>query len=291
MGAGTPPTPPAAPQPSTGGVPHHDHGCCHSGSYHHGSFGKRILYTLVGVLVVYLTVLVGTMMRNNIRAYNYIGQAPATERMITVNGYGKMNGKNDIAMTTIGYTNTDKDVAKAQADNKKIMDQVIADLKKMGIEEKDLESSYSIYPQYDYTQSGSQFKGYQVTNSVTVKIRDLTKVSDVLGLAGKYGANTVGNLTFTMDDTQALKEQARAKALADAKEKAQKLARDLGVVLTEVVSYGEYEGGGGTPYPMMNNYGMGGGADAKMVAPSIESGSNEVVMNVNITYKILSPTW
>jgi len=252
-----------------------------------GSFGKKILYTLMGVLLVYLIVLVGTMMRNNMRQYYYIGQAPTMERTISVSGYGKMNGVNDIAMTTIGFTNTDKDVAKAQADNKKIMDQVIADLKKMGVADKDLESNYSIYPQYDYTQSGSQFKGYQVTNNVTVKIRELAKISDVLGLAGKYGANSVNGLSFTMDDSQALKDQARAKAVADAKAKATKLAQSLGVQLVELISYNDYEGGG-TPYPMANNYGMGGAAvDAKMVAPSVETGSQDVIMNVNLTYRVV----
>ena len=59
------------------------------------------------------------------------------ERTISVNGFGKVVGSNDIAVTTIGHSNTDKDVAKAQADNKKVMDKIAADLKTMGIEDKD----------------------------------------------------------------------------------------------------------------------------------------------------------
>lgn len=260
------------------------------GGYMGSDFGRKIIITLVGVLLVYTIVYVGSLMRNNLKQYDYIGVADASERTVTVTGYGKMNGKNDIAMTTIGYTNTDKDVAKAQNDNKKIMDQVLSDLKKMGIEEKDLESDYSIYPQYDYTQSGSQFKGYQVTNNIRVKIRDLTKVPEVLGLAGKYGANSVSGLSFTMDDTQALKDQARVKALTDAKTKAQKLAQSLGMRLIEVVSYNEYEGSVENPYPMANNFGMGG-ADAKESIPTVASGSQDVVMNVNLTYKIAPTNW
>ncbi len=278
---------PAAPSmPAPARVPEHAHNCnpimCGK------SFGSKILYTLIGVFLVYLIFYLGTLMRLNMKQFFYVGQADQMERTITVNGYGKMNGINNIAVTTIGYNNTDKDVSKAQADNKKVMDQVYADLKKMNIEDKDLESNYTIYPQYDYTQAnGQQFKGYQVSNNVTVKIRDLAKVPDVLALAGKYGANSVNGLSFTMDDTQELKNQARTKALSDAKAKAFKLAQNLGVQLVEVVSYNEYEGSTGGPYPVMNNYGMGAGADVK-AAPTVSGGSQDVEMNVNITYKIVS---
>ncbi|MFA6105419.1 MAG: SIMPL domain-containing protein [Patescibacteria group bacterium] len=267
---------------------HHEAGkCCHG----HGHFGKQILMTLVGVLIVYLTFYVGTLMRNNIKKYDTIGHADTMERMISVVGTAKITGSNDIAVTTIGFSNLNTDVAKAQTENKKVMDQVVADLKKQGIDAKDMQSNYSINPEYDYTQKGTTFKGYRVNNNVTVKIRDLNKISDILSLPGKYGANQVGGLSFTIDDTENLKSEARAKALLDAKKKSVQLAQMLGVQLGEVISYSDYEN---SPMPIYSSYakvdGIGGGGGYGGPA-EVASGSQDIVMNVSITYKILTPRW
>jgi uncharacterized protein YggE len=251
----------------------------------HNHLAKKIIMTIVGILLVYGVFYVGTLIRNNVKKYDFIGKADRMERTITVNGFGKVNGNNDIAATTIGYSNTDKDVAKAQADNKKVMDQIYANLKKMNIADKDLQSDYSIYPDYNYTESrGQELKGYRVNNSLTVKIRDLNKISDVLSLAGKYGATEVSGLSFTIDEPENLKLQARDKALADAKLKATHLANVLGVRLVGIVSYNEYEGGNDLYQPKMMYAadGIGGGGPAV-----ISGGSRDVTMNVNITYEVL----
>jgi uncharacterized protein YggE len=262
--------------------------CAHWWTGHGDNFGKKIMVTLFAVLVVYLIFYVGVLTRNSIKKFDYIGTADQTERMITVNGYGKVNGANDIAVTTMGYSNVDADVAKAQATNKKVMDGLMAELKKMGVADKDMQTNYTIYPEYNYTQDrGQELKGYRVSNSVTVKIRDLTKIPSILALPGKYGATEVSGLSFTIDDPENLKVAARDKALSDAGAKAKVLAKQLGVKLVEVVAYNEYEGDPGYPgpYPMYKEMGMGGGG--VMSAPeSVASGSKDVVMNVNITYKI-----
>jgi len=249
-------------------------------------FSKKIIMTFVGVLIVYLIFYIGTLIRNNIQEYNYIGKTDRSERMITVTGYGKITGTNDIAVTTLGYSNTALKVSDAQKDNKKVMDGIMADLKAMEIDPKDLQSDYNIYPEYDYIDSGRNFKGYRVTSNITVKIRDLSKIEDVLSLAGKYGANQISGLQFTIDDTQNLKAQAREKAIADAKEKAKKLSDDLGVRVLSVVSYNEYESS--DYYPMTSSkylygeaVGLGGGGVA-----DVASGSQDVSINVNITYEI-----
>lgn len=254
--------------------------CCSK----HASFGYKILMVLVAVVLVYLTFYLGTLMRNNVKQYSYIGQADQQERTITVNGFGKVSGKNDIAMTTMGYSTIDKDVGKAQTDNTNVMNLFLADLKGLGVAEQDLESDYSIYPEYDYTQiKGQQLKGYRVTNNVTIKVRDLTKISSILSLAGKFNLNEVSGLSFTIDDTDSLKAQARAKSLANAKMKAAQLALSLGMQLGEVIAYSEYDTNQ-QPYPMYEkSMGTGGMMDA---APVIASGSRDVGMNVSITYKM-----
>lgn len=263
-------------------------GSCGSyrGSYHwgHGEFGRKIMLTLAGVLLVYLIFFVGTLMRNNMKKYDYIGQADQMERTINVTGLGKVNGINDIAVTTLGYTIVDKDAAKSQEDTNKVMDAIMKDLVGMGIAEKDLQSDYTLSPEYNYSENrGREFIGYRFSSSVTVKIRDLKKISSVLGLVGKYGATNLNGLNFTIDDPEELKGQARNKALQDAQVKAARLAQTLGVRLTGVVSYNEYDSG---DYPVssfaMKAEGMGG-AGPDMVA----TGSKDVMMNINITYKIL----
>ncbi len=256
----------------------------------HHRFGRKILWTVVGILLVYSVFYVGTLIRNNVKAYDFIGKADRMERTIMVNGVGKVNGKNDIAMTTMGYSNTDKDIAKAQADNKAVMDKIYAELKQMGIEEKDLQGNYSITPDYNFTsERGQELRGYRVSNSLTIKIRDLSKISSVLALAGKYGANDVGGLSFTIDDPENLKAQAREKALADAKTKAVRLAQSLGVRLGSVVTYNEYENPGYDHAYKSMDMAMGmGGVMMNATAPAaVPAGSMDVNMNVSVIYEIL----
>ena len=259
--------------------------CCGGGHSHGFRFGKKIIMTFVGVLLVYGVFYLGTLIRNNVKKHNFIGKADKMERTITINGFGKVTGNNDIAMTTMGYSNTDKDVAKAQAENKKVMDAVYAELKKMGVADKDLQSNYSIYPDYNYTQDrGQELKGYRVSHSLTIKIRDLNKISEVLGLAGKYGATEVSGLSFTIDETENLKIQARDKALVDVKAKAINLANALRVRLGGIVSYNEYESGDYPPKMMYmeSALDMGGGGPA-----AIAGGSKDVSMNVSVTFEVL----
>lgn len=246
-----------------------------------GEFGKKIIVTLVGILLVYVIFYLGTLINNNIKKYSYIGKADRTTQTITVSGYGKVVGSNDIAITTIGYSNTDKDVSKAQAANKKVMDAVLADLKILGIDEKDLKSNYTIYPEYTYNSSNArEFSGYKVSNQVTVKVRNLSNIQNVLALAGKYGANQISSLNFTIDDDENLKSQARTKALADAKKKAAVIASSLGVRLVGVNNYSEYEAKAYADYSY--GEGVGGGGSA----PQVSAGSNTVEMNVSVTYEV-----
>lgn len=248
---------------------------------HHDDFAKKILFTLVGVLLVYLTFYVGTLMRNNMKKYDHIGQADTMERTITVTGYGRVSGQNDIAVTSIGYSTLDKDVAKAQAENAKVMNKVMADLKTLGIAEKDLQSTYSIQPENEYTEKGKDFKGYRVASAVAVKVRDLSKISAVLALPGKHGANEVSGLSFTIDDPENLKTVARAKALQDAEQKAAKLSTALRVRIGEVISYNDYEA---PDYQPMYAY----KAEAMSATPDIASGTKDTAINVSITYKVYS---
>lgn len=247
---------------------------------------KKFLYTFIILILAYGLVLLATMIRNNLKEYSYIGKADKQERTIALEALGKVTAKPDIAVTTMGMTVDGETVSEAQAENTRIMNNLIAQLKQLGIEEKDVKTSdYNVYPRYDYLEDeGSVLKGYTVSQNVTVKIRDLSVVSNVISLAGQVGANNVGGLSFTIDEVDVYLDEARQDALKKIGEKAKILRESLGVRFVGIVSYNEYSGNG-LPTPIYNlkamDFGMGGEA-----LPTIESGSNDVTLNVSIVFEI-----
>jgi len=236
--------------------------------------------------LAYVIVLLGTVIRNNLQKYYTIGYADRQERTIVVSGQGKVTATPDIAITDMGLTSDAATVSEAQKKNTDTMNQVIAKLKTLGIADKDIKTaSYNIYPQYDYTDKGSVLKGYQVSQSLEIKIRDLTKANEVLALAGEFNLNNVSGLQFTIDDKEVYVAEARQMAIQKVAQKAKDLSQALGVKIVAIVSYNEYSNDTATPM----YYGMGGLADsakAVMPAPQVQAGSNDVVLNVDVTFEI-----
>ncbi len=204
---------------------------------------------------------------------------------VNVSGEGKVTMKPDIASFSIGVVKTDKDLGRAQKEAADIMVKATALLKEKGVDEKDIKTTaYNIYPQYDWRQSGRVFLGYEVRQTAEVKVRNLEKVGEILGAVGGVGANEIGSLTFSIDNPEKAKEEARAKAIADAKAKAERLSKDLGVRLKKIISFSESGGNYPGPIYMKDSYstsGMGGGS-----VPPVSAGENEITINVSITYEI-----
>jgi uncharacterized protein YggE len=255
--------------------------------FHGGEFIHRIYLTLVGILLVYLIFWVGTMIRNNIEAYYHIGQADRQERMITLEAEAKVTATPDIAMTTIGMVATGETVTGAQEANTNVMNALIIKLKEQGIAEDDIQTTnYNIYPQYNYTtDDGRILEGYEVSQNVTVKIRDIEKANQVIALAGEVGANSVGGLQFTIDDRDVYKQEATMKALDKVYEKARALSKALGVKVVGVVSYNEYEAGDGSYQPYYG-YDAASSVMKEVPAPDIQSGSMDVTMHTSVTFEI-----
>ena len=249
-------------------------------------FARKIMLTLVGILLAYSIVWVGTIIRNNLQEFYYIGQADKMERTITINGMGEVTAKPDIAMTTMGMVSEGLTVLEAQQKNTDVMNGLVSRLKGMNVSEDDIQTTnYNVYPRYDYTEDeGRELVGYEVRQNVSVKIRNLEISNQVLALAGEVGANNVSGLQFTIDDDEIYKAQAREEALTQVAKKAGALSQSLGVNLVNIVAYNEYEDGKDFPeYRAMaeSSYGLGGSP-----APSIESGSMDVTMNVSVTFEI-----
>lgn len=254
--------------------------CCHA-----KSGGMKILWVLLGILVAYSIVFLGTLIRNNIKKFDTIGVAEKNERTIVVDGQGKVTVTPDIAMVNLGTVSEGKTVVEAQQKNTDTMNKLTEKLKGLKIDKKDIQTTYyNIYPRYDYIDNVQKLAGYQVSQDLTVKIRDVSVANQVISSAGEVGANNVGGLQFTIDDRDAYKAQARELALKKVSEKAKSLSKALGVNLVSVVSYNEYEGGMGND--MYGMGGMGKSVESAVAPPSIQAGSNDVIMNVNVVFEI-----
>lgn len=239
---------------------------------------KQALWALVAFLTI-TSLFMLAKLKNEMRGYNRT-TAPTT---LSVSGEGKELVKPDIGIVSIGVVKNNLDLVKAQQSAAELINRVVHVLGQQGVAEKDQRTtSFNIYPQYDYRDGAQKFRGYEVRQTIEVKIRDLSKVGVILSGVTAAGANEVSSLTFTVDDPKAAEDKARAAAIAEAKTKAKKLAKDLGVRLKRIVSYNESNGGYPPPiFYAKAEFGMGGSS-----APAVPTGENEIRKNVTITYEI-----
>jgi len=247
---------------------------------------KNIITALVVVAVVFLvslTVWVSIDIQNKIKE---------TKNTITVSDTGEIYAKPDLALTTFSVTTEGKQVSEALSKNTEKMNTVIDSIKSQGVEEKDLKTtSFNIYPRYEYQRVEIEIYpyppgkrvlvGYEVIQSLEVKIRDMTKIGGIIQEATDAGANQVGDLQLTIDKQDELKSQARKQAIEKAKTKAQELASQLGVNLVRIINFSESSV---IPYyyGLEKAVGMGAGEEA----PQIETGENKIEVTVTITYEI-----
>jgi len=247
----------------------------------------QMALVVAAVLVLFLAILsvseIVTVV-NKIKEGRYIGQSTQYKNTISISGQGKVLAKPDIGQVDLTVLSDAKTVATAQTDNTAKMNKITQAMKDFGIKDEDLQTAnYSIYPQYQYTAGKNIIIGYEVAQTLRVKIRNLDKIGDVLGQAATLGANQVGSLTFTFDDVEGIRSQARQKAIDQAKQKAEDLAKTLGVALGKVTSFSESSNGGPIPYYAPQGMGIGGGGGG---APDIQTGQNEVTVDVTISYEI-----
>ena len=215
---------------------------------------------------------------------NRVLNTTTTTNTVSFNGEGKVLAKPDVAAISLSIV-TEAVTSKAAQDDNSSKSKAVSDfLKKQGVEEKDIKTTgYNIYPQYRYPQYDKlEISGYQVSQTMEVKVRDLGKVSSILDGVVSAGVNQVHSLSFEIDEPEKLKAEARQKAIEDARSKADELEDQLGVNLGKIINFSESIGGFPGPifYERALDVGMGGGG------PSVPTGENEVVVNVTLTYQI-----
>jgi len=250
---------------------------------------KSPINGLIGVATLFLLVLVVSSI------IGIFDKAGETENMISVSGTGEMYATPDLALTYFSVVTEKKTVAAALSENTEKMNAVIAAVKAQGVEDKDLKTTtFNISPRYEwkkiediissssyYPEGERTLVGYEVTQSLEVKIRDLSKVGDILEAGVAAGSNQVGGITFTIENADELKNQAREMAINEAKQKAETLADQLDLRLVEIASFSE---NGGSYYS--KSYDTAGGSMAAPESISIETGENKIEVSVSITYKV-----
>jgi hypothetical protein len=236
---------------------------------------------------------------------------PGAYKSFSVSAEGKAVSKPDVAKFSFSIITEGKDLAKIQKENTDKANAAIDFLKKQGVDSLDIKTTnYNISPKYTYyncsepvpvvleTQQGGlgatkskpcpppEITGYTLTQTINVKIKDFSKIGDILSGIVEYGVNNVSDLTFTIDNPDKVQNEARTEAILKAKEKAQRIAQAAGFKLGNLLSIEE----GYSPYYV--NYGMGGQESLSLKAspapasPTIEPGSEETKVTVTLRYEI-----
>jgi hypothetical protein len=211
-----------------------------------------------------------------------LAQTPADfPAAISVTGEAQISVAPDIAFVDAGVATDAKTAREASEANNTAMTRVFAALKAANIDARDIQTSrLSLQPQYAPNRSGpSPVVGYRASNRVTVRIHDVSKVAGVIDTLVGAGANDIGNVAFEVSQASKLLDDAREKAVADARRKAEIYARAAGVTLGAPLSISE----GGAPEPLFR---------AKMAAPMaaaptpIAQGEETLSISVSVTWAI-----
>lgn len=205
---------------------------------------------------------------------------------LAVVGEGRVEVIPDTAYIDVGVTVSNSqtvEIAREKMD--KVNKDIIRAIKELGIEAKEIKTSnYSVYPTYTYENNTNRITGYDGNATITVKTKKTDTAPLIIEEATKAGANQINNTRFSVDNPAIYREEARAKAIKNAKDQAEKLAASLGIKLGKVTNVVESLNGGSSPGPIMyakmSDSGMGGGA-----SPSLESGSQTVTSTVTLYFE------
>ena len=215
-------------------------------------------------------------------------QPPATLAIgpgITVGGRATVGGTPDTLRLDLSVAATASSVSEALASANRSAAIVQKSLLDSRVLKKDLQTSgLSIQPEYDYTKQGlPRLKGYQVSESITAKFRDLGRAGDIIGKVVSAGGNAirVNGISLDLEDTSALVSSARDKAFANAKAKAKQCARAAGRSLGDVISIAEDVT---APSPIPMAYPTAALASRDVASVPIQPGSQDVSVSVTVVF-------
>jgi uncharacterized protein len=280
-----------------------------------GEEGAKRISKWIVISLVFLSLFLLVKVLADFKRLPDIGREVYPKSTITVSGTGEAYAIPDIATFSFSVIETGTTVKQAQEKADSKINSTLAAVRASGVADKDIKTTgYNVYPKYEYSNSvcppipmGAGYSGitsspssayycppgknvltgYEVDQTITVKVRDTEKVGDLVTKVGALAVSNISGIQFTVDDREQYVAEARADAITKAKAKANELAKELGVKLGSIISYNE---NGNYPiyYGTDAAMGMGGGA-IKAVPSSVAElpqGETKITSDVNITYEI-----
>ncbi len=241
---------------------------------------KNILFGSLSLLAIGLVVLAGTLVFQLIN--DSFNKTPAT---ITITGYSKINYIPDEAVITAGVLIEGQDPKDIQIKSDNLMKGLVNFLKEEGIEEKNLKTTrYNLSPKYDF-ENYNQIIGYSLEQTLEVKLKDFSKVGEIVAGLTQNGANEIKGLSFVLSDEaeKNLKKEARELAIVDAYQNLDNLKKSLNIKNVKLIGFSE---DGNQPIThqrfdatLQNEY-------LKSSISPILAGENEFVSNVYLVFEL-----
>ncbi len=216
-------------------------------------------------------------------------------RTISVTGTGKVSAEPDVADINVGVVTQASTAREALSANNEAMRALMDTVKERGVAPKDVQTSninispqYSQPPQVQQGQRPQNFQpeiyAYEVTNTVRITVRELSKLGELLDVVVSAGANRMNGISFRIEESAKLLDQCRKSAMSEAKRKAEQLAGEAGVVVGPPLSISEQGAAPPPPRPMMMYRAMA----AESSVP-VASGEQELSLSVQVTYELRMP--
>ena len=276
---------------------------------------KRQFFCAVVCVLALLSIFILIQVVSGLKQFAYIGRGLNPTNVITVNGTGYVLAVPDTAEFTFSVVSDAQQIVNAQNDAATKTNAIIAALKAMGIADADIQTTgYNSYPTYTYQNSvcpqpiaypmsqsvtsagaGSAnvaiycppnkqtLTGYEVSETLDVKVRTIADAGTALTKVGGLGATNISGLSFVVDNMDAVIAQAQDKAIADAKAKAVHLSQVLGIKLSHIVNF---DTSSAEPIYQNEMSLSATTAGAAPVVPQVETGQNKVTSNVSISYEV-----
>ncbi len=218
-------------------------------------------------------------------AFPIITKTQTAPTELKVVGEGKVEVVPDTGYVTLGVrVDRRSTAAEIQSEMNKGINDVTAAIEKLGIPKKNIKTTnYSVYPEYSYEGSNPGITGYSGSASISVKTKGTELLARAIEAGTAAGANEIQNTSFGVDDPGKYRSEARAKAIDNAKQEAENIAKSLGIRLGKVVNMVESSDQGGEPMPYLRAE-MGGGAGAGG-APDLSQGTQTITSVVTLYFE------
>jgi uncharacterized protein YggE len=248
---------------------------------------KKQNYRVIVVIAIGIILAFGFILQ--LSGSRSVLSANATPQGITVNGEGNISVKPDMVRVALGMEASAATAKEAQQKNTAVMNKIVAGLKILGLASKDIQTTdFSLFPErrYDKASGQNQLANYRAVNQVTLTIRDLSKLGAAIDQSIRAGANNVQNVSFSVESPEKWRDQAIAKAVKEARAKADALAKAAGMPIKRIIAINE-AGINVSPYQMdysLKRAEVSGAGDS--TNPPLEPGSVKVTANVQMNFGI-----